>query len=375
MSDPSSILWPAEPHTLAKHAILEEYAKAWTAILSHQSGKHPGRKEELLFVDGFAGPGAYKDREPGSPILAVKLLVEHTRDFPTPVRLLFIEKDTHRCEHLKHLLKQWDKRIRACQRISRIDVVCEDCARVLHGEIDRVEEQGGRLGPAFFFLDQFGWSHVPLNLIARIMTHPVCEVLSYLNWNRLNQFMPDTAKWSTISAVFGGKEWQPAVRLPQQERRGFMLNAYKSALHSRAGAKFVLDFAMRDAHGHLIYWLFFCTNSLRGLEVMKTAMWKIDRSGGLCFSDNDDPAQLRLLAEYDSHALARELARVLAGRTMTIAQVHEHVLVRTPAHAHKPALKELELQGCLEVVDPPTKRRKGTFANERMRVRFTGKLP
>ena len=54
-------IWQAEPHTFAKHRILETYLRAWAPILSRHLQKSGSRKKYLLFVDGFAGPGIYKE--------------------------------------------------------------------------------------------------------------------------------------------------------------------------------------------------------------------------------------------------------------------------------------------------------------------------
>jgi three-Cys-motif partner protein len=49
-----------EPHTRAKHEILKRYLQAWMVILSQ------GRFPEILYIDGFAGPGQYEGGEAGS---------------------------------------------------------------------------------------------------------------------------------------------------------------------------------------------------------------------------------------------------------------------------------------------------------------------
>jgi len=53
-----------EPHTEAKHDILERYLERWFPILSSHGGR-------LAYIDGFAGPGVYSAEERGSPILAL----------------------------------------------------------------------------------------------------------------------------------------------------------------------------------------------------------------------------------------------------------------------------------------------------------------
>ena len=74
MTDNLPTVWEAEPHTLAKHGILRTYLEAWAAILSNARFG-----TELLFVDGFAGPGEYLLGEPGSPIVALNSILNHDR--------------------------------------------------------------------------------------------------------------------------------------------------------------------------------------------------------------------------------------------------------------------------------------------------------
>jgi three-Cys-motif partner protein len=62
-SDSLPTVWPASCHTLAKHRILASYLKAWMPILSRHFGGRPQQAREVLFVDGFAGPGKYAGGE------------------------------------------------------------------------------------------------------------------------------------------------------------------------------------------------------------------------------------------------------------------------------------------------------------------------
>src|SRR4051812_27083349 len=60
-------VWKADPHTIAKIAILKGYLTAWFPILGR------GRpNQDLLYVDGFAGPGVYTNYPTGSPLVALE---------------------------------------------------------------------------------------------------------------------------------------------------------------------------------------------------------------------------------------------------------------------------------------------------------------
>ena len=59
-------IWKAEPHTIAKITILENYLVTWFQILGRSM-----RDQKLTYIDGFAGPGQYTNYSKGSPIAAL----------------------------------------------------------------------------------------------------------------------------------------------------------------------------------------------------------------------------------------------------------------------------------------------------------------
>jgi three-Cys-motif partner protein len=70
MPSPTGTLWPIEPHTQAKHAILRRYLEAWFPILSTYN-------KRVVYLDGFCGPGRYEGGEPGSPLIALNVAKHH----------------------------------------------------------------------------------------------------------------------------------------------------------------------------------------------------------------------------------------------------------------------------------------------------------
>ena len=369
MGDSLSTIWPAEKHTLAKHNILKTYLKAWAPIMSRQS-RRMGADRPPLFVDGFAGPGVYEKGQDGSPILALKAVLTHSVKLALPVRFMFIEKDPKRYQNLKELIDSLEDEIKNSQQIHSVEVELDDCEQVIRSLLDNCNRKGETLGPALLFLDQFGYSDVSMALIKKVMNERMCEVFSYLNWGNMNRFMIDEEKWATISNAFGSDEWKEVLNLEQKDRAKFMLRIYRNALRAKAGSKYVWYFDMCDSNEKLIYWLFFCTNNLRGLEEMKKAMWKVDQTGGFRFSDKDNPSQLYFFKDYKQETLAKELSSKFRGQTLRVGDVKEFVLTETPAYVYKTALKLLEKEGSLETINEPAGRRKWTFADDQMQVKF-----
>ncbi|MFC1600830.1 three-Cys-motif partner protein TcmP [Candidatus Sumerlaeota bacterium] len=370
MADTQPTLWDPDPHTWAKHQILRSYLQAWAPILSRRLRREPLGRNCLLFVDGFAGPGIYRKDEDGSPVLAIKTILDHSVELPVPVRFLFIEEKSERYASLKCRIADLKGQTDASSRIDKITLQQGECSRVLTEGIDRYDRQKRPLGPAFFFLDQFGYSHVPMNLIGRIMSHPQCEVLVYLNWEKMNRFMGDSRKWDALNRAFGGEEWKPALNMQGEERKEHILQIYKQCLRSTGKARYVWHFAMLGETNSLLNWLFFGTNSLRGLEVMKRAMTKTDTTGCFQFSDGDNPLQLQFLDVFTNEWLADHLSSHFRDEKMPVSQIKEFVLEHTPMYLFKGALARLEKEGRLEIVGAPANRRIGTFSDLTMPVLF-----
>ena len=369
MTDELPTVWEAEPHTTAKHAILGGYLKAWMAILARQTAKL-GRRKPILYIDGFAGPGTYAGGEEGSPVVAIRTAVEHSHDLPVPIEVLCIEQREDRYRRLVQVLEDQRQRVSESTKVIIDQPIQGDCHKEINRLLDRHDESKTRFGPALVFLDQFGYSAVPMELIRRIMSHDVCEVLTYLNWSHLGRFISDETKWSGITRAFGGKDWKEVLDLPPDQRPPRLLELYRRALVNRGGVRFHCSFSMHDERGGLLYWLFFCSGNVRGFEEMKRSMWRVDETGEFQFFDRHF-GQLRLLQGYDDEWLAEALCHDLRGTTRTVAEVQEHVLVETPCWNHGGALRVLERQERISFVDAPPGRRRGWFKKyPEMRIRF-----
>ena len=126
-------LWKLEPHSLGKHLVLRRYLDAWFPIMSSWNGR-------ILFIDGFAGPGEYEGGEEGSPIIAMKSLIEHrSRKMVTSeVGFLFIEKEKDRAAHLERLVKNLKHNL---PRNCRVRVVNSSFNEELTEVLDQLDGQ------------------------------------------------------------------------------------------------------------------------------------------------------------------------------------------------------------------------------------------
>jgi three-Cys-motif partner protein len=345
MADELPTLWDADPHTLAKHRILKNYFDAWAPILSHAKGVN---SVELLFVDGFAGPGTYATGEPGSPVVAINAVLDHKLSMPRPVRFVMIENRPDRYKKLCEIIDGLKPKIAASNKVIVDPPIQGDCDKEIQELIAKRKRDGVTLGPALFFLDQFGYANVPMTLISAIMAHEKCEVLSYLNCKRMNAYLADQTKWPTITAAYGDDSWKAAINMIGAARQRHLIETYKASICKYAGVEWPRSFAMFGKNDELLYWLVFSTKNLKGLEQMKKAMWKADDTGSFRFSDRDvaDPQGNLFFEDMKSDQYqADALFKLLTGRTVSEPEMYKFVLTKTPFYKFKKAVQLLVRQG------------------------------
>ena len=162
MVPPKDILWELEPHTIGKHLVLRAYLNAWFPILSSW-------KKRILFIDGFAGPGEYKGGEEGSPLIAMRALIDHTAKIEAEVIFFFIEIEARRAQHLESIIDEWKSKLpsNAIPHVvtGRFDETMEEV-------LGSLDEQHKRIAPAFVMIDPFGVAGTPMSIVRRIMGNP-----------------------------------------------------------------------------------------------------------------------------------------------------------------------------------------------------------
>ncbi|MBK9034381.1 MAG: three-Cys-motif partner protein TcmP [Myxococcales bacterium] len=360
-----NLTWSLEPHTRAKHEILRRYLEAWSAILGLS------RADTIAYVDGFAGPGVYDKGEDGSPIIALKAALSHEDKIKSEIRFLFIEKDIGRARHLEGLVASLNLPARFRTRVTG-GLTFEDGFR--QHLIDPYKRHGMGLPPTFAFIDPFGWKGVPFALVKEILANPSCEVFVNFMFEEINRFIKHEDQPNNFDELFGTSRWRGVLSITDiGERRNFLHGLYLSQLRDAAGARYVRSFEMRNKNDATDYFLFFATNSRKGIEKMKEAMWKVDESGEFRFSDATNPAQVLLFEKQpDFLELRRQLLARFGGKTVTVGEVEEFVLAETSFREthYKKRLAELEDEGQLVAVNPPTSRRKRSYPDPLLVLRF-----
>jgi len=362
MAAPTQTTWPLEPHTRAKHEILKRYLQAWMVILSQ------GRFPEILYIDGFAGPGQYKGGEAGSPIIALDTALGFKPPLTATVHFLFVEERKDRADYLRQQVAS-----RTLPTNFRVvvegDVTFESAFNCRYSSYVR----HGSLIPTFAFIDPFGWTGAPFSVVKRILSQRNCEVFVNFMYEEINRFIGHPDQVDNFNSFFGADEWEQCARESEPRVRNRCLHdLYMRQL--RTGAAYVRSFEMSNARDVTDYYLFYATNSLLGLKKMKEAMWKADESGEFRFSDATNPNQLILFGKAPHlPALRQQILTAFSSKDAPVREVETFVLKETAFREthYKGVLKTLEAEGKLTVINAAPGRRAGTFGNGAMMLRFT----
>jgi three-Cys-motif partner protein len=363
---PRTTVWELQPHTRAKHAILRRYLQAWIPILAQ------GGFRNILYIDGFAGPGCYVGGEDGSPIIAIKSALEHAARITGNILFLFVEDRADRANVLRECLDEL-----VLPKNFRIKVAAGEQFAYAFDEVRRFYVQRGRhLPPTFAFIDPFGWTGAPFSAVQFILAQPSCEILVTFMYEEINRFLSHPQQPANFDQFFGTQDWREGLRLSiPNDRNRFLHDLYLRQLRKAGTARYVRSFQMRNDSGLADYYLFYATNNLLGLRKMKEAMWRIDESGEFTFSDATDASQLVLFARkprYD--LLAKRLQDHFGQSEVALSQIEEFVLAETPFREthYKRVLGEFELADPprLALAETPKNRRRGTFPSPAMRLRF-----
>jgi len=344
-------------HTRAKHEILENYLKAWFPILATTSGR-------IIYLDGFAGPGIYEGGEEGSPLIALRTAIEHILKprFKAEIRFVFIERDLGRVSVLRTVL---DEHFRELPSNISYEILDREFAPTLSSVLDNIENMGAKLAPTFAFLDPFGFSGLPMDIIGRMLNYDRCEVLITFMSGFVNRFT-DELREPALDELFATDEWREIRELEDSEaRRRFLIDLYKKQLGNVGGATYVRNFEMIGKHNQPIYHLVYGTKHWKGLEAMKEAMWRVDRRGTYTFSDITDVNQKFLIDYSDEKHWLQQAAHVVfnefKGQAKTVEEVHKFVVTETPYIFRKSILKHLEKMEIPKIVDVSGRRRRFTY--------------
>lgn len=344
-------IWDLREHTRAKHLLLRNYLEAWFPILTIR-----GQVNQVVFLDGFAGPGVYRGGEPGSPIIALTTLVDHKTFHQlstTHFRFIFVEKSKARFDSLQREVDRfWSNRFGGTPPNVTVDLHNKSFVEVASGMI---AERSAQYTPTFAFIDPFGFSGVPMSTIRDLLSADGCEVLFNFMIQDVNRFVtshnPEIGHH--FAELFGTdqKSLGQFQYLRGNERTDRLRDFYRNQLRNECAFFHVSSFGVKNVNrGRLAYYLMFGTRHYRGVEVMKNAMWTVAPFTGTLFEGFAGQEPVLFELEPDLGTLRRNILREFDGTDTYSEVIRRFVLLETDyKYSHcTEVLKELEKENIIK---------------------------
>ena len=124
----------------------------------------------------------------GSPQIAIEAAKAHVeRGTLAPdveIDFTFVEADPDSADNLKARLAPI-----VLPAAFRVSVIPGEFATVIGAELDHIERGNSSLAPTFAFVDPFGFSGIPFDLMGRILRYPKCEVFVNVMVEFINRFL------------------------------------------------------------------------------------------------------------------------------------------------------------------------------------------
>jgi three-Cys-motif partner protein len=278
LPDSSPEKWVMREHTRVKLELLEKYLLGWIRILGRWHTR-------ILFVDGFAGRGQYTEGDgkitDGSPIRALR--VGH--DFSGEFVAIFVEKNQDNYVNLRKTLDA----VKMNYPNVQVSIKHDDFENVVDGILDKIDKEGAKLAPAFFFVDPFGFSGVPFPTIKRILSKPQSEIFFTFMSRDMNRFLSNPSHQIALKQLFGTDECLKLADLPEETRQESLVSLYRTQLMKEAGASFVWPFRVSHTEKReVIYHLLHASNHFKALMLMKTIMYNQGAAGTFTYFGPDE---------------------------------------------------------------------------------------
>ena len=340
----SKKIWTRDQQTEGKHLLLKHYLDGWFPILGRWNGR-------LLFIDGFAGPGEYEGGDPGSPLIALDCVRRHKKEGRlknVQIVCLFVESNPNHAHHLAEILDQQPHVPGTTHQV--LPGTFDDHMTSI---LDQIEEQKAQLAPALVMIDPFGVKGSPMKLIERILNIEKSECMISFMYEPIRRFHGSSEYGPHLDSLFGTSDWKECLAMEESDAKKRFLHDLFSVQLKIHGAVYVVPFELWKGNRH-IYTIYFTSGSLKGCNLMKTAIWKVEPTGSYAFRGHSD--QLRILFETNTEPLAIQLRNQFGNETTPIEKIDEFVMgdktIFHTGHLRNSTLRPLEREGRISVNRP-----------------------
>jgi len=341
--------------TLVKHEILAAYLSPYFQIVGKTN-------KNLLYIDGFAGPGTYTKADSGevfdgSPLRALKLIASNDT-FSKKVTAFFIEVDEFLFRKMEKVVTDFAKANPGIRK------PMTDCCTFAEAVRNLLKQVSGNLAPTFLFVDPCGVSGTSFETIKSVMACRSSEAFIFFNIDGVRRIAGLSKLSGVLVDLLGShsraeelfKALQKTVHVSKRER--MILAAYRQALRDEMGVKYTIPFRVESEDKQKTsHYLIHASNHPLGFKIMKEVMWTRGHS-----EEGEGDMQLIQASRTDyiplfdpRYDVKKEILSALAPGPQCVDLFYFNWAVRPDdllcQPAYKQALLELEASGEIEVLD------------------------
>jgi len=340
--------------TRVKHEILADYLPAYYNILKRSN-------PNLVYIDGFAGPGYYKETSTsetfdGSPMRALRLIAA-SADFSKQVSTVFIESDKVLFKELESEVNNfYDENPHIRRPLCLLGIFSDRLTEILSKLL-------GGLAPTFLFVDPCGVSGASFETIRAVMENSKCEAFIFFNIDGVRRIagLPELSK--VLVELMGSEKCAKALYQKLREtsvpleREKIILSEYSKALSQEMSVRYIIAFRVEhEDQKKASHYLIHASKHPLGFRIMKDVMWRRghgeDEPGGLEFKQK---SRTNFVPLFDRHSdIKAEILSALKSKPLRASVFYEDLTTRpTDEHceaAYRQALLELESNGHIEVL-------------------------
>ncbi len=276
---------PIEPHTKAKHQILEDYVEDWIVTLC---GNNMGKKKTVTLIDAFCGGGMYSDQEnsglwSGSPIRIIRAVergLERVKtekskpNYKLDVKYIFIDSQKAHIDCLKKQMR--DSGLgHYLDNPNVCTFLCGEFEQFINNIIDKLRE---RKGSSLFSLDPWGYTDVSMKTIRKIMNLNKTEIIYTYMIDFIRRFIKQ--REHSLSHAFNNiLEADGYYNIADLEsntyaQQSYLRNETLRHFRDKGNAPYVYTFALLKNQSLVTYYLVHLANNPTAQKVIKESLWK-----------------------------------------------------------------------------------------------------
>jgi len=256
--------------------------------------------------------------EPGSPVLIYEAAVRAVGDgVAQKISILCSEANASNFASLETVVSQ----LTACEGVE-IRTRQQEFAVAALPVANWLAEQRGMI-PTFVFVDPFGFTGVPLQVIKALMSVDRVEVLLTFMARDMSRFLTLDAVEETLNEFFGGDAWRACVDPDEEGRTECLLLRYQEVVRPGTALYATPFRVFEDERQTPLYYLVHLTNNTLGMRRMKEAM--VAQSAEMTFWPITVRPRDQLALDVSEgepwQSLQRYLLDEYAGRSLTFEEL------------------------------------------------------